>query len=106
MFVCLCQGIDGLPTEVTNLMNIATTVPPVARAALLHALFIAGALLLILAVFCLVRNSGRQETLSLEGTAHYASNDEKNKKMKAQNGHTNGKSLDSRSNPAFMDDNA
>ncbi|XP_075219275.1 epithelial membrane protein isoform X2 [Lycorma delicatula] len=99
------DGIDGLPTEVTNLMNIATTIPPVARAALLHALFITGALLLVLAVFCLVRNSGRQETLSLEGTAHFATNDEKNKKMKTQNGHSNGKALETRTNPAFMDDN-
>lgn len=99
------QGIDGLPMEVTNLMKLATTIPPVARLALLYALFIAGSLLLILAVFCLVRNSGRQETLSLEGTAHYAANDEKNKKAKAQNGHTNSKPIDDRSNPAFMDEN-
>lgn len=100
------DGIDGLPEEVTDLMNLATTVPPVAKTALLYVLFIAGALLLLLAVFCLVRNSGRQETLSLEGTAHYAANDEKNKKAKAQNGHSNGKPMDTRTNPAFMDDNA
>lgn len=100
------DGMDGLPEEVTNLMNLATTVPPVAKTVLLYVLFVAGVLLLLLAVFCLVRNSGRQETLSLEGTAHYAANDEKNKKAKAQNGHTtNGKPMDTRTNPAFMDDN-
>lgn len=82
-------------------MNLATTVPPVARSALLYVLFIAGIILLLIAVFCLVRNSGRQETLSLEGTAHYAANDEKNKKAKAQNGHTNNKSMDSKTNAGY-----
>lgn len=90
-----------MPEEVTELMNLATTVPPVARLALLYVLFIVGALLLLLAVFCLIRNSGRQETLSLEGTAHYAANDDKNKKAKAMNGHANGKSMDSKTNAGY-----
>uniref|UniRef100_A0A1B6ES61 Scavenger receptor class B member 1 n=1 Tax=Cuerna arida TaxID=1464854 RepID=A0A1B6ES61_9HEMI len=94
------DGIDGLPDDVTELMNLATTVPPVARLALLYVLFIVGVLLLLLAVFCLIRNSGRQETLSLEGTAHYTANDEKNKKAK-QNGHANGKSMESKTNAGY-----
>uniref|UniRef100_A0A224XN62 Scavenger receptor class B member 1 n=2 Tax=Triatominae TaxID=70999 RepID=A0A224XN62_9HEMI len=99
------DGISGLPVEVTNLLNLATTVPPVLRTALLYILFIAGALLLVLSVFCLVRNSGRQETLSLEGTAHYAVNDDK--KAKQANGHSNGhKYPEAKTNPAFTGDNS
>lgn len=82
-------------------MSLATTVPPVARLALLYVLFIVGALLFLLALFCLIRNSGRQETLSLEGTAHYAANDEKNKKAKAQNGLANGKGMESKTNAGY-----
>lgn len=101
MWLSLLQGIDGLPDEVTELMSLATTVPPVARMALLYVLFIVGALLFFLALFCLIRNSGRQETLSLEGTAHYAANDEKNKKAKAQNGLANGKGMESKTNAGY-----
>lgn len=90
------QGIDGLPEEVTGLLALAQNVPPVARSALMYGLFALGGILLILAVGCLVRSSGRQETLNLEGTQHYAKPTEKNGKS-----HSNGKSLETRTNPAF-----
>jgi len=98
------DGISGLPMEVTNLINLATTVPPVARVALLYVLLIAGVVLLVISVFCLVRNSTRQETMSLEGTAHYAANDEKKQPKSTpalpNNGITNGhKTPDSKTNP-------
>lgn len=82
-------------------MSLATTIPPVARLILLYIFFIVGAVTLLLAVFCLIRSSGRQESLSLEGTAYYAANDEKNKKAKAQNGHSNGMSMDSKTNSGY-----
>ncbi|KAE8749396.1 hypothetical protein FOCC_FOCC003910 [Frankliniella occidentalis] len=90
------DGIDGLPEEVTGLLALAQNVPPVARSVLMYGLFAVGGLLLILAVGCLVRSSGRQETLNLEGTQHYAKPNEKNGKS-----HSNGKSLETRTNPAF-----
>lgn len=77
----IVQGIDELPDNVIQLMRLATQTPPVAKAALQYALFATGAALLLLAAGCLVRNSHRQETMSLEGTAHY-SQDEKPKPAK------------------------
>nr|CAD7265550.1 unnamed protein product [Timema shepardi] len=65
------DGIDGLPSQVTDLLDLATNAPPIARAALSYGLFALGGILLILAVSCLVRSTGRQETLNLEGTNHY-----------------------------------
>lgn len=87
-------------------MNLATTVPPVLKTALLYVFFICGFTFFALSAFCLVRKSQRQETLNLEGTAHYAANDEANKKAKqAANGLTNGnKYPDTRTNPAFVND--
>lgn len=64
-----------------QLLKLATQTPLVAKAALQYALFASGAILLLLALGCLVRNSHRQETMSLEGTAHY-SQDEKKKPKK------------------------
>jgi len=78
----LSQGIDELPDQVIQLLKLATQTPPVAKAALQYALFASGAVLLLLALGCLVRNSHRQETMSLEGTAHY-SQDEKKKPKKS-----------------------
>ncbi|XP_050061289.1 lysosome membrane protein 2 isoform X3 [Aphis gossypii] len=75
------EGIDELPDNVIQLLKLATQTPPVAKAALQYALFASGAVLLLLALGCLVRNSHRQETMSLEGTAHY-SQDEKKKPKK------------------------
>jgi len=76
------QGIDELPDQVIQLLKLATQTPPVAKAALQYALFTSGVALLVLALGCLVRNSHRQETMSLEGTAHY-SQDEKKKPKKS-----------------------
>lgn len=59
------EGIDGLPDEVTNLMLLATQVPPKARSTLMLVFFIVGALMLVIAVTCLVRRSHRQSTLHL-----------------------------------------
>lgn len=71
-----------MPDQVIQLLKLATQTPPVAKAALQYALFASGAVLLLLAAGCLVRNSHRQETMSLEGTAHY-SQDEKKKPKKS-----------------------
>lgn len=96
-----------MPDNVTELLKLATETPPVARTALSYTLFIVGSILLVTSVFCLVRSSSRQETMNLEGTAHYTANDEANKKKKAaMNGHTNGRTIDSKVNPAFVGDNA
>ncbi|KAJ9593543.1 hypothetical protein L9F63_014907, partial [Diploptera punctata] len=69
------DGIDDLPEEVTDLLSLATNAPPIARAVLSYGLFVIGAILLIVAVTCLIRSSGRQETLNLEGTSHYDGGD-------------------------------
>lgn len=99
------QGITALPDNVTELLKLATEAPPVAKVALTYTFFIVGSILLIVSVFCLVRSSNRQEIMSLEGTAHYTANDEANKKKKAaMNGFSNGKTIDSKSNPAFVGD--
>lgn len=90
------DGVDGLPDEVTDLLALAQNLPPIARSALMYGLFALGGVMLVLAVGCLVRSSGRQETLNLEGTQHYAKPNEKNGKSQS-----NGKSLETRSNPAF-----
>ncbi|XP_068086311.1 scavenger receptor class B member 1 isoform X2 [Anabrus simplex] len=93
------DGIDALPAEVTDMLNFATRVPPVAKACLSYGLFVVGGLLLLLAVICLVRNSGRQETLHLEGTSHYVKPD----KTASGNGHSNGKSKTLETlNPSFL----
>lgn len=81
------EGIDGLPDEITNLMNLATTVPPKARSILMIALFALGTALLILAVTCLVRKSHRQSTLHLDASNFLAtaSVDQAKKKAKMEN---------------------
>lgn len=65
------QVIEGLPSEVTDLLHLATKAPPVAKSALSFGLFILGGVLLLVSVFCLIRNSNRQETLTLESSSHY-----------------------------------
>lgn len=80
------EGIEGLPTEITNLMNFATTVPK-ARSTIMLVLFIIGALLLIIAVTCLVRSSHRQSTLHLEASNYLATNAVDQAKKKAQTEH-------------------
>lgn len=66
------EGIDYLPDEITDLMNFATTVPPKIRVILTIIFFAVGALLLLISVFCLIRNSHRQSTLHLEGNNYLA----------------------------------
>uniref|UniRef100_A0A8D8S8B9 Scavenger receptor class B member 1 n=1 Tax=Cacopsylla melanoneura TaxID=428564 RepID=A0A8D8S8B9_9HEMI len=95
------DGIDKLPPAVTDLLRVATTAPASAKVVLLYILFTAGTCLLIIAVFCLIRNSGRQSTLSLEGTAHYAANDDISRQKKAM---SNNMKSDMRNNPAFVND--
>lgn len=81
------DGVDGLPEEITKLMLFATTVPPKARSILMIVLYIAGALLLIIAVTCLVRSSHRQSTLHLEASNYLATSAVDQAKKKAQNDH-------------------
>lgn len=80
------EGIDGLPDEVTNLMLLATKVPPKARSTLMMVLFIVGALMLIIAVTCLVRRSHRQSTLHLASN-YLATAAVDQAKKKSQNEH-------------------
>jgi hypothetical protein len=99
------QGIDNLPEEVTDLLSLATNAPPIARAVISYGLFVIGGLLLIIAVTCLIRSSGRQETLNLEGTSHYVK-PEKKPASNPTNGHSNGKNRAvETSNPAFAGEN-
>ncbi|CAD6998695.1 scavenger receptor class B member 1 [Ceratitis capitata] len=66
------EGIDELPDEITDLMSFAETVPPKIRLVIIIALFALGALLFLLALFCLIRSSHRQSTLHLEGSNYLA----------------------------------
>lgn len=54
-----------LPEEMTNLMSLATTVPPIARAVIAGVLFAIGALLLIIAIWRIVRGANRLSSLHL-----------------------------------------
>lgn len=80
------EGVDGLPDEVTNLMLLATQVAPKARSTLMMVFFIVGALLLIIAVTCLVRRSHRQSTLHLASN-YLATAAVDQAKKKSQNEH-------------------
>lgn len=66
------EGIDSLPDEITDLMLLATKVPPKAKLGLMVVFFAVGALLLLVAVTCLVRSSHRQNTLHLEASNYLA----------------------------------
>lgn len=81
------EGIDGLPNEITDLMLLATKVPPKARSTLMLVLFIVGALLLVIAVTCLVRRSHRQSTLHLASNYLATSAVDQAKKKSAQSEH-------------------
>lgn len=59
------DGIDELPEEMRNLMKMAVDVPPIARAAVSGTLAAIGAIVLIGALFFLVRAAKRQEKLHL-----------------------------------------
>ncbi|XP_050678268.1 lysosome membrane protein 2 isoform X1 [Leptidea sinapis] len=63
------EGIDELPDQVSSLLRLATRVPPIVHSVLAWGLSALGALLILLAVTCLVRSSHRQSTLRLEGHA-------------------------------------
>lgn len=82
------EGIDGLPDEITDLMLLATKVPPKAKIILMIALFVLGTVLLLVSVICLVRSSHRQSTLHLEASNYLAtaSVDQAKKKAKMENG--------------------
>lgn len=64
--------MDGLPEEVTKLMKLAEDIPPVAHASCTVLLFILGAVLLIIAVWRLVRGANRLSSLQL-ATGHVGS---------------------------------
>ncbi|KAL5286826.1 CD36.2 family protein [Megaselia abdita] len=66
------EGVDQLPDEITDLMKLASTVPPKARCVLMIVFFVLGGLLLVTAIFCLIRSSHRQSTLHLEGSNYLA----------------------------------
>ncbi|KAJ8956252.1 hypothetical protein NQ318_014984, partial [Aromia moschata] len=53
------EGLDSLPREMTNLMGLATTVPPLARAGVSGVLFCLGGVLLAIAIWRLVRGANR-----------------------------------------------
>lgn len=59
------EGLDELPPEVTDLMSLAATVPPIAHVALTAILFIIGIVLLIIAVWRIVRGAHRLSSLHL-----------------------------------------
>ncbi|KAG5876516.1 hypothetical protein JTB14_015442 [Gonioctena quinquepunctata] len=59
------EGLDSLPEEMTALMKLATTVTPIARVALSAALFVVGAILLIIAIWRIVRGANRLSSLHL-----------------------------------------
>lgn len=84
------EGIDGLPDEITDLMLLATTVPPKAKIILMISLFVLGTVLLLVSVTCLVRSSHRQSTLHLDASNFLAtaSVDQAKKKAKMENGGT------------------
>lgn len=83
-FFLFVQGLDGLPEEMTGLMKLATTVPPVAHAALSGTLFAFGVLLLIVAVWRLVRGANRLNSLQL-APGHVGSSSNKNKDVQMAN---------------------
>lgn len=59
------EGIESLPEEMTGLMKLATTAPPVARLAIACSLFVIGALLLVIAIWRLIRGANRLNSLHL-----------------------------------------
>lgn len=78
------EGIDGLPDEITDLMQLATDVAPQASQIAMYGLFGIGILLLIASVYCLIRNSHRQSTLHLESSNYLATASVDQAKRKAK----------------------
>ncbi|KAJ8916553.1 hypothetical protein NQ315_000195 [Exocentrus adspersus] len=58
------EGLNSLPKEMTSLMGLANTVPPIARAGLSGVLFALGAILLVVAIWRLVRGGQQVEFLA------------------------------------------
>lgn len=54
-----------LPEEMTNLMSLATSIPPIGRAVIAGVLFIIGGILLIVAIWRIVRGANRLSSLQL-----------------------------------------
>ncbi|KAF2883403.1 hypothetical protein ILUMI_22766 [Ignelater luminosus] len=63
------EAVDDLPEEVTNLMRLANDVPPIAHASLSGILFVIGIILLLIAVWRIVRGANRLSSLHL-ATGH------------------------------------
>ncbi|XP_019871825.1 scavenger receptor class B member 1 isoform X2 [Aethina tumida] len=59
------EGLDQLPDEMTGLMKLASTVPPIAKLVLVVCLFVVGALMLLVAVWRIVRGANRLNSLHL-----------------------------------------
>lgn len=76
--------MDELPEEMTGLMKLATSVPPIAHATLSGVLFAAGILLLIVAIWRLVRGANRLNSLQL-ATGHVGSPPNKGKDVQLGN---------------------
>lgn len=92
-----------MPPEVTDLLHLASTAPPIAKAALSYGLFALGVLLVIVAAFCLMRSAKRQETLNLEGTSHYVRPEKKKMPPPTMDPPTNGKGKTLETlNPVFV----
>lgn len=81
------EGIDALPNEITDLLRLASTLPPQARQVLMIAFYALGAFLLLIAITCLVRSSHRQSTLDLSST-NYIPNAAVDKKKQAESNKT------------------
>ncbi|XP_076255610.1 epithelial membrane protein isoform X1 [Rhynchophorus ferrugineus] len=74
------EGLDGLPEEMTGLMKLAISVPPVAHAALSGILLAVGAIMLIIAIWRLVRGANRLSSLQL-APGHVGQPSNKNKEV-------------------------
>ncbi|XP_031330214.1 scavenger receptor class B member 1 isoform X1 [Photinus pyralis] len=80
------EAVDGLPEEITNLMRLANQVPPVAHASITGVLFALGGVLLIIAVWRLVRGANRLSSLQL-ATGHIGPQQSKDVQMNNVNRH-------------------
>lgn len=73
-----------MPEEMTNLMSLATKVPPIARTVIAGVLFVIGAFLLIIAIWRIVRGANRLSSLHL-APGHVGQKPAKGKEMPAAN---------------------
>ncbi|KAL3270736.1 hypothetical protein HHI36_021261 [Cryptolaemus montrouzieri] len=82
------EGLDGIPKQMTNLMGLATTLPPIAHAALSSSVIIVGLVLLLVAIWRLVRGAHRLSSLQL-APGHVGSQTKKEKDVPMSNVHKN-----------------